>query len=153
MTRQINDAGLELIKSFEQLRLHVYTDAVGVRTIGWGHALHHGENLMQISPEQADQILRDDLTQAENAVMASITPNISDNAYSACVSLAFNIGGAAFHGSSVAHFINVGQLGRAADSFLLWNKGTVAGHLTVLAGLTRRRTAERALFLKVEGSV
>ncbi|MEJ7804400.1 MAG: lysozyme [Telluria sp.] len=61
----------------------------------------------------------------------------------ACVSLAYNIGLAAFGASTVrARTIRREYLG-AADAFLLWNK---AGG-KVLRGLTNRRNRERALYL------
>jgi lysozyme len=59
------------------------------------------------------------------------------------VSLAYNIGMAAFGRSSVLHRHNAGAHDKAADAFLLWNK---AGG-KVLPGLVRRRNAERALYL------
>lgn len=37
MIRKINEAGLELIKKFEGLRLLCYDDSVGIATIGYGH--------------------------------------------------------------------------------------------------------------------
>lgn len=62
----------------------------------------------------------------------------------ACTSLAYNIGLGAFGASSVCRLIKRGELYRAADSFLLWNKAKGQ----VMNGLTLRRQAERSLFLK-----
>jgi lysozyme len=59
------------------------------------------------------------------------------------LSLAYNIGPGAFSGSSVLKRFNQGDMQGAADAFLMWNKG--GGK--VLKGLTRRREAERELFL------
>ena len=59
------------------------------------------------------------------------------------MSLAYNIGLGAFGASSVCRKTMAQDIAGAADSFLLWNK---AGGRRV-AGLARRREAERALFL------
>jgi GH24 family phage-related lysozyme (muramidase) len=60
------------------------------------------------------------------------------------LSFAFNVGATNFQRSSVRKNLNRGAPLQAAESFLLWNR---AGG-KVLPGLTRRRNAERRLFLK-----
>ncbi len=52
MLRTINDAGLNLIKSFEGLRLDAYRDVAGIWTIGYGHIRGVSEG-MTITEEQA----------------------------------------------------------------------------------------------------
>ena len=59
------------------------------------------------------------------------------------VSFAFNLGTGALAHSTLLRDLNVGNYQAAADQFLRWNH---AGG-RVLAGLTRRRQAERKLFL------
>lgn len=44
-----------LIKRDEGFRDRIYTDSVGVSTVGWGHALHHGSKF----PLEACEILFD----------------------------------------------------------------------------------------------
>jgi hypothetical protein len=61
------------------------------------------------------------------------------------VSLCFNIGPANFTRSNVVRAFNAGDDGRAANSFLAWNR---AGG-KILPGLTRRRKAEKRLFLSL----
>jgi lysozyme len=140
--RQVNDATLKLIESFEGLELSAYQDSVGVWTIGWGHTkgVKRGQ---KITRAQAEAFLREDLENAADGVEKALKVDVGDNEFGACVSLAFNIGVGAFAGSSIARNINRNKFQAAADSFLLWNK---ADH-KVLAGLTRRRQAERKLFL------
>lgn len=140
--RKINQAGLELVKSFEGLRLNAYQDSVGVWTIGYGSTkgVKRGQ---RITEEEAEELLREDLATAERGVESAITEDITDNQFAACVSLAFNVGVGAFRKSSIVKYINAGDVLLAADRFLLYNR---AGG-RVLAGLTRRRKAERALFL------
>jgi GH24 family phage-related lysozyme (muramidase) len=53
------------------------------------------------------------------------------------------VGLGAFEKSTMLGLINIRRFKEAADEFLKWNKG--GGK--VLPGLTRRRSAERALFL------
>jgi lysozyme len=145
MARQINDAGLKLIESFEGLRLTVYKDPVGIPTVGYGHVVRPQDTLSvgdTITQDQADAFLRADLQVAEHGVESVITGNLTDNEFAACVSLAFNIGVANFAHSTLAKDINGGNLEAAAHQFLAWNK---AGG-RVLPGLVRRRQAEMDLF-------
>lgn len=142
MGRRINQSGLKLIEEFEGLRLKAYVDSVGVLTIGYG-STRNVKRGMVITRAEAEERLRDDLSVAEKGVETALTEDVTDNQFAACVSLAFNIGVSAFKKSSIVKFINSGDILLAADRFLLYNKG--GGK--VIAGLTRRRKAERALFL------
>lgn len=63
--------------------------------------------------------------------------------FDALVSFCYNLGAKALSTSTLMRKLNAGDTFGAADEFLRWNK---AGG-KVLAGLTRRREAERALFL------
>lgn len=143
---KINDAGLTLIKSFEALELKAYPDpATGGDpwTVGYGHTgpeVHPG---MEITEAEADAILAADVQAFEHCVGEAVGQHVNENEFSACVSLAFNIGCKAFRTSTLARMLREGQNEAAADQFLRWNKA--AGR--VMAGLTRRREAERALFL------
>lgn len=141
--RQINQAGFELIKSFESCVLHVYRDAVGLPTIGWGHLIKAGEKFTTITQEEADELFRRDLAIFEAAVEGQVRVPLTDNQFSALVSLAFNIGTGNFKDSTLLRLLNHGEYRLAADQFGRWNKAKGR----VLRGLTRRRAAERALFL------
>jgi lysozyme len=143
-----NKAGLDLIKSFEGLRLTTYKCSAGVDTIGYGHTSAAGEPKvtpgMKITEKEAEEILARDLGKYEAAVDKAITITPTENQFAAMVSLCYNIGPGNFSSSSVVKKLNAGDVEGAANSFLLWNKA--AGK--VLAGLTRRREAEKTLFLK-----
>ena len=69
--------------------------------------------------------------------------SINENQLSALVSLAYNIGVANLAKSMVMFHVNRKRWTEAADEFLKWNKAKGK----VLDGLTRRREAERRLFL------
>jgi lysozyme len=146
MLRTINDAGLNLIKSFEGLRLDAYQDVAGIWTIGYGHIRGVSEG-MTITEEQASQFLQQDLVDTETAVnsMTSAVPT-TNNQYAAMVSLCFNIGRGNFQSSSVLRFHRERDYTSAADAFLLWDKSHVNGQLEEVPGLLRRRQAEKALY-------
>jgi len=144
-------AGIEAIAKHEGLRLRAYPDpATGGEpwTIGYGHTSAAGLPKvlrgMVITKERAREILANDLVKFENAVEKALTVNPTQNQFDAMVSLCFNIGPANFGKSSVLKFHNGRQFEKAAGAFALWNKA--AGK--VMAGLTARRAAERALYLK-----
>lgn len=144
MTRRaINKEGLELVKSFEGLKLTSYLCPAKVWTVGYGSTGSHVKPGMTITREQAEELLRSDLRRFEDAVAAA-APKATDNQFSAMVSLAFNIGIGALQRSTVLRRHLAGDHAGAADAFAMWNK---AGG-RVLAGLTRRRAAEAALYRK-----
>ena len=144
----INSAALRLIKEFEGFEAEAYKDPVGIVTIGYGTTAAAG---VGISPKLGDKITEaqatDYLKRAVDKFAAQILPKITrtptGNQFGAMVSLAYNIGPGAFNKSTVLRRFNAGDISGAADAFLMWNK---AGG-KVLAGLTRRRKAERELFL------
>lgn len=140
--RQTNASGVHLIKTFEGLRLKAYQDAVGVWTIGYGttRGVRPGQ---EISEAQAEALLKTDLNRFENAVNQAVRVSINDNQFAALVSFAYNVGSGALRSSTLLRKLNRRDIYGAANEFPRWNR---AGG-RVLAGLTRRRKAERALFL------
>ena len=145
--RTINAAGLQLIEHFEGLRLTAYQDVAGIWTIGYGHT-RGVFPAMVITAAQAQQALQDDLLTAQGAVDTAVAGSAtSDDQFAAMVSLCFNIGAANYRASTVLREHRAGNYPAAADAFLLWNKATIDGVLTPVAGLTSRRTAERQLYL------
>jgi len=147
---QTNDAGVALIKKFEGLRLDAYADPAhgwAVPTIGYGHTAAAGAPTvtrgMKITEAEAEAILRRDLGQYERAVTEAVTVPLTGNQFGALVGFTFNLGAGDLRGSTLLRKLNAGDYSGAADEFARWNK---AGG-KVLAGLTRRRAAERELFL------
>jgi GH24 family phage-related lysozyme (muramidase) len=139
----MNRAGLDLIKSFEGLRLKAYRCPAGVPTIGYG-ATGPGVRIgMTWTEDEAHARLVADVARFEQAVAKALTVPANENQFAAMVSLAFNIGTGGFARSSVLRRHNARDFTGAADAFLLWNKG--GGR--VLPGLVRRRKAERDLYL------
>lgn len=150
MPLTINDAGLAIIKVGEGLYLTAIQDPGGVWTIGWGHTLGvvAGQHITQA---QAEALLAQDLANFERGVGA-VANSPSSNQFSAMVSLAFNIGMAAFKRSTALREHNAGNFSGAADAFLLWDKAHVDGQLVVLPGLDKRRAAERELYLTADSA-
>lgn len=135
--------GIELIKSFEQLRLEAYRDSVGIWTIGYGHTGPEVRAGDKISERQADMLLEADLLTAERGVLDALDMHrVSE--FDACVSLAFNVGVKAFKGSTLVKLHNAGNRMGAAKEFQRWCKA--AGK--ELRGLLRRRFMEAALYLE-----
>ena len=141
-----SDAGVALIQQFEGCKLKAYQDVVGIWTIGYGHTgaeVHAGQ---QITQEEADTLLRQDLTKFEECVDDNCNTILDQNEFDALVCFSYNVGCGSFKNSTLLKLIHEGKKDEAAEQFLRWNK---AGGKEV-AGLTRRREAERALFLKSE---
>jgi GH24 family phage-related lysozyme (muramidase) len=140
--RSINQTGLNLIKDFEGCLLTAYDDGVGILTIGYGHTqgVSWGQTITQT---QAEELLAQDLKYFEQSVANLVKVTLTDNQFAALVSLAFNIGTGAFAHSTLLRLLNQNQYQAAADQFLRW----VNGGGKEIAGLVRRRKAERDLFL------
>lgn len=167
MARQINAAGLALIKEFEGLKdgnkrkpgLQPYVAPEGALTTGWGHVLVLPKDEWMkegITEAQAEQILRDDLRRFERAVEKMLKVPVNDNEFAALVSFAFNTGEAALKGSTLLRILNartdpndMDNERRVAAEFLKWNKYTdpKTRRKVVAAGLTRRRQAEARLYM------
>ena len=131
----------EIEKEFEGCRLSAYLDSVNVPTIGYGHTkgVVMGDTCTQ---EEAEAFLMSDLHSAITAVENAVTVDLTDEEEGALVDLVFNIGAGNFQHSTLLRLLNAGDFAGAAEQFSQWNH---AGAL-VLAGLTRRRAAEAALF-------
>lgn len=154
----LSDKGLELLAKFEGFRSRPYLDSAGVPTIGFGTTYYpNGKKVaMGDAPISKDtalgikkQIIEQDFGFGVNLLFADEIKDgkLSQNAFDALVSIAYNIGINALKKSSIYRHIKAGDKQAAADAFLAWNKARVGGRLTVLSGLSKRRLAERALFL------
>lgn len=139
-------AGRAFIGRHEGLRLSAYRDAAGVWTIGYGHTAAAGPPApvsgMTITAPEADAILGRDLARFEAAVSRLVTVALAQGEFDALVSFTFNVGEGALARSTLLRKLNAGDRAGAAAEFGRWNK---AGG-RVLAGLTRRRAEERAMF-------
>lgn len=175
--RQINQAGVDLIHSFESLELEAYPDPgsplgractrANLRmrsykklagwqslsgapwTIGWGHTGRMPDGTpvapdKTVTKEIADAIFAADIAGFEVGVEGLVKVPVTDNQFAAVVSFAYNCGLGNLASSTLLRKLNSGDYIGASEEFPKWNKS--GGQ--VLDGLTRRRKAEQALFLK-----
>lgn len=144
---QTSDKGIALIRQFEGCKLTAYHDSVGVWTIGYGWTQPvDGKPIragMTIKQETAERLLKTGLVSYESDVSRMVKVGLTQGQFDALVSFTYNLGARSLSTSTLLRKLNVGDYAGAADEFLRWNK---AGG-KVLNGLTRRREAERALFL------
>ncbi|HTF64490.1 MAG TPA: lysozyme [Edaphobacter sp.] len=139
--------GLDLIKQFEGLRLTAYQDSVKTWTVGYGHTGSDVHSLT-ITRDEAEDLLLQDVKEAEHAVNSLVTHVVlKQGQFDALVDFVFNLGAAALHDSTLLRLVNAREFDNAADQFLRWDH---AGG-KVLPGLTKRREAERELFLGATG--
>jgi len=146
---KVNAEGYALIKKFEGCKLKAYRCPSNVATIGYGNTFYEDGTKVKdgdvITQERAEELAKFIIDQFAVTIAPFILQPLNDNQFSACVSLAYNIGTAGFKRSSVFKKLNVNPLDATiADSFRLWNKG--GGK--VLKGLVRRREAEIQLYFK-----
>lgn len=140
---EVSRQGLALIQQFEGCRLEAYRDSVGVWTIGYGstRGVEPGD---RITKTQALELLEADVERHADYVRRYVNVALTQSQFDALCSFVFNVGGGAFQRSTLLRKLNDGDCFGAADELLRWTK---AGGKE-LAGLVRRREAERALFLQ-----
>ena len=143
-----SEKGLNLIKQFEGCHLKPYQDPIGLWTVGWGHLIGDGKTLpiewfRRFTKEEVDELLKKDVERFERGVLRLCPNNLTQHRFDALVSFAFNLGLGNLQISTLRKKHNRGDVVGAAQEFPKWNK---AGG-KVLRGLTRRREAEKALYL------
>jgi lysozyme len=139
-----SDAGVRAICAEEGCVLHTYRCPAGVLTIGYGHTGPDVTPGLTITQAEAEALLRQDLARFEAAVTAAVGPRVSltQCEFDSLVSLAYNIGAAAFAGSTLVRRLRAGDRHAAAAEFTVWNR---AGGVFSPA-LLRRRTRELLRF-------
>ena len=144
----INEAGLEIIKRFEGWRSSPYLCAAARPTIGWGSCWDDkGDPVTldhpSITKEQGEHLLKREVRHVEKAIRRSVKTFLNENQFSACCSLAYNIGSGNFFRSSLRQKLSRGDIEGASNEFPKWRR---AGG-RILKGLVIRRGFERRLFL------
>lgn len=145
---KISEAGLNLIKSFEGLRLKPYKCSAGVPTIGYGNTFYENNKKVSltdvvITESRAIELLGWSLTKFEQYVDSYCRDDISQPQFDALVSFCYNVGPGNLKSSTLLKKVNANPNDPTIRAeFLKWNK---AGG-KALTGLTRRRTAEADLY-------
>ncbi len=166
---KINAEGLNLIKQFEGLvdgnpntpGYDPYLDPAGIWTIGYGHAITDARGHFirgagarakaeaiypnGLSKEEIDALLAEDIAKRERSVARMVEGvKLNSNQFSALVSFVYNIGESNFSSSTLLKKLRAGDFEGASSEFERWKYADGKE----LAGLVRRREAERQLFLK-----
>ena len=142
----ISDIGLRLIKAYEGYASNGNTMRGGRKLVGYGRVTKDME--LKLSESEAETLLLNDLATVENIVNTNVHAAMSQSQFDALCSLAYSIGVEAFLNSDVLHALNRGEIITAANAFDGWRLGNIDGQIYVVDALVRRRTAEKALFLR-----
>lgn len=146
-----DDFIVEEIKRHEALRLESYVGPSGHILIGYGHLLPDGRLGLRITEAEADQLLREDLREAERFVRLSVTQPIRRREFSALVDFTYNAGVGRLRESEMLRLFNLGDRQGAADAFLTARVEIgPPDDRRVSPALQERRRIARAHFLGVE---
>lgn len=142
----ISDIGLRLIKAYEGYHPEGRTTRDGRKIVGYGRVTE--DLALKVNPTDAESFLKADLAEIEHAVNNHVHAALSQSQFDALCSLAHSIGLKTFLDSDILHALNQGEVITAANGFDAWRLGQVNGKIYVVDALVRRRTAEKALFLR-----
>lgn len=150
--REINTAGLNLIKEVEGWRACAYRDQVGAWTIGYGHLIIKSDGLCKpvpstrccITSQRGTDILKADLKIATNCISRIVHVPLTDNQFGALVSWTFNVGTGAASKSELVKKLNARDYNSVCGEL----KKYIHGGGRVIEGLVVRRRKECALFLR-----
>lgn len=147
MTNAISAHGLALIQELEGFQAEPKQLPTGGWVVGYSHvrATEPGD---AVNENDAVELLTQDLAPFENLVNTLVTTPLTQTQYDALVSFAFSVGAEAFGRSQVLRRTNAGDYVAAACAMDAWRRSDVSGELVIIDALVRRRTAEKALFLK-----
>ena len=133
----------EIIKEFEGLKLKAYKWPHEKNwTIGYGHSDSAVFDGQEITLDEAESFLFDDMLEADACIEDYCDAPLTENQRAALVSFIFNLGCGNFRSSTLLKLLNYEDHAAASSQFARWNK---AGG-QVLSGLSRRREAEKKLF-------
>ncbi|OAV53952.1 lysozyme [Rhizobium sp. WYCCWR10014] len=137
-------ACIAVVSTFEGLRTVAYRDPIGIPTVCFGETrgVKMGDSY---TVAQCKDILGDSLKEFETGMRACMKQpdQVPSGAYVAFLSFTYNVGTGAFCKSTLTRKLNSGDVVGACNELPKWDKA--AG--IRLPGLTKRRTAERALCL------
>jgi lysozyme len=144
----LNKASIDLIKSFEGLKLTAYLCPAGIPTIGYGttKGLTRADvGKKTITQSEATRLLQEDVKRFEGAVAKLVKVPLTENQRGALVSFTYNLGEGNLAKSTLLKRINAKA--PTADIEKSWLQWVNAGGKR-LQGLVRRRQAEIALWKK-----
>jgi lysozyme len=140
---EFSQAGMALLKRSEGFRSHVYKDAVGFPTIGYGHRLLRPDSFPNgIDEAEAETLLDFDLRTAEQAVARLVTVPLTQGQFDALVDFTFNLGAQRLASSTLLKCLNASRYDDAVEQLLRWDHAGAEE----LAALKTRRAAEAELW-------
>ena len=165
---KLSETGANLMHQYEGYRNKPYLCPAHIWTIGYGHVLYQEQIRLPMvrkegytgmirseyplraednrvwSKDETNKLFEDDVANFERGVLR-LAPTVlgRQGAFDACVSFAFNAGLGNFQRSTIRMKTNRQDWEGTAEAFMQWTKG--GGR--ELAGLVKRRKAEKALFL------
>lgn len=138
----LSAGGFALIAGWEGKENKPYRDIVGVLTVCYGSTGPHVGTATRTDAE-CETMLREDAVRFERAVLRCSAPAVlNQNQYDALVSFSFNVGEAAYCGSTLSRKVRASDYAGASAEFPKWS---YAGGKQV-RGLLNRRLAEQRLF-------
>jgi GH24 family phage-related lysozyme (muramidase) len=137
---------IELVKSFEDLRLASYRCPSGVLTIGFGQTGSWVKPELTITEKQAALYLYESLISVAHSIPDEIWDKLNTNQRAALISFLYNVGTGALQGKTFSQAINY-KLTEVPQRLLDWDKAIVNGVKRPVKGLTRRRRAEAILWV------
>lgn len=143
---------IQVVGHYEGTRNTAYTDPVGIPTICTGHTGPDVELGQTLSDAECQRLLAGDLGQAFDALQREVSPGVLDamppTRRAALGSFIFNVGEGAFARSTLLERLNAGKVRAACNELSRW----IYANGRKLAGLVKRRAAERELCLVGVGS-
>jgi lysozyme len=153
----INDNCVNLIKSFEGLKLKAYhgaADRPDVFTIGYGTIKYPPDYLRgkpvaltdpPITEAQATYFLRYEIMQKSTAIDLMLRDDLTPNQFGALISFTYNLDEGALKQSTLRLKVNKNPADPTIrDEFMKW----VLANKIVVEGLKRRRKAEADLYFQ-----
>jgi len=153
-TRKINEAGQQLLKLFEECKLHPYLDKVGIPTIGWGNTFYEDGTTVKmydppITQEKADDVFLKIVAGFERIVYENVKALINQNQFNALVSFCYNVGMNDFCKSTLLKMVNKSPNDfHIHEQFMCWIYGwsPEKKRKVIIKGLINRREMESKIY-------
>jgi lysozyme len=145
---KLNNSGYLLITEFEGFSAKPYLCPAKIPTIGFGNTYYpDGKRVSMLDKEitkvQAFEMFKHIADRFASRVSKLVTSPLNQNQFNALVSLAYNIGIAAFTNSTLLKKVNINHNDKSIElEFKKWNKV----NKKEVAGLTRRRNYEADIY-------
>lgn len=136
-------SSISVYEGYAPVGHHDPIDPPGVNTVCYGHieGVKIGEHHTK---HDCEVMLQGDLPRYERMVQTAIHVPLPPHRHAALLSFTYNVGGGALRRSSVARYLNEGNVHKGCDALLLYQYANNKR----IAGLLRRRQQEREWCLR-----